>query len=186
MQLIHRRIPREFLEMLPKGMKFINRHGQEFLVVEEVMCSNGHSLMNGAVRIHDEPSICLQLELLPQYETHEPSHGTIYVDAFWGSHAKLYSFLADETGSAMDANAHCPHCGVSLVTDRSCGSIECDSNRSLELHLPGSGNRIFVCARLGCPDHSIVLGGLSHDVTEAVDRINFFGHGEDEEAFGGI
>jgi hypothetical protein len=180
MQLIHRRIPREFLEMLPEGMKFINRHGQEFLVVEEVTCSQGHSLMNRSVQIHDEPSICI--------EVHRPGDekGLIFVDAYWGSHAKLYSFLADPSQPMDYADAFCPHCGVSLLTERSCGNLECGSKKSLELELPGSGNRIFVCARLGCPDHSIVVGKLPHEITEAVDTINFFGHGEDDDGFGGI
>lgn len=180
MQLIHRKIPREFLEMLPEGMKFINRHGQEFLVVEEVHCPQGHSLMNRSVYIHDEPSICLEVH------RHGDERGLIYVDSYWGSHAKLYSFLADPTHPMDYAEAYCPHCGTSLVAERSCGRLECDSTRSLELVLPGTGNRIFVCAKLGCPDHAIVVGKLPHDITEAVDRINFFGYGEDDEGFGGI
>ena len=180
MQLIHRKIPREFLEMLPEGMKFINRHGQEFLVVEEVTCSRGHSLMYPNVRIHDEPSICL--------EVHRPGSekGLIFVDAYWGSHAKLYSFQAEPDRPMEYVEAFCPHCGVSLVVDRACGNLECDSTKSVEFLLPGEANRIYVCAKLGCPDHSIVVGKVPHEITEEINGINFFGHGDEDEAFGGI
>jgi len=179
MQLIHRKIPREFLEMLPEGMKFIHRHGKEFLVVEELLCPNGHSLMVGSVRIHDEPSISITVN-------RSEGPGLIFIDAYWGSHAKLYNFIADATHPMDYADAHCPHCGVSLVVERECGRMECDSNRSIKLHLPGEGNFVSVCARLGCPDHRIVVGDVPSRIIEAVSEINFFGYGDDDEAFGGI
>ena len=180
MQLIHRKIPREFLEVLPEGMKFIHRHGEEFLVVEELLCPNGHSLMVDSVRIHDEPSISIAVHL-PQGAT-----GLIFIDAYWGSHAKLYNFLADASHPLDYADAHCPHCGVSLVVERECGRMECDSSRSLMFALPGEGNFVSVCAKLGCPDHRIVVGDAPRRVTEEVNEINFFGYGDDDDAFGGI
>jgi hypothetical protein len=179
MQLIHRKIPREFLEMLPEGMKFIHRHGKEFLVVEELLCPNGHSLMVESVRIHDEPSIRISVE-------RPEGSGLIFIDAYWGSHAKLYNFIADPSHPMDYAQAHCPHCGASLVVDRSCGRIDCGSQKSLMFRLPGEGNAIYVCAKLGCPDHSIVVGNVPAQVAKEVDQINFFGYGDDDEAFGGI
>jgi hypothetical protein len=179
MQLIHRKVPREFLEVLPEGMKFINRHGEEFLVIEELLCPKGHSLMVDSVRIHDEPSIRIAVD-------RPDGPGFIFIDAYWGSHAKLFTFMADPTRPTEYAEATCPHCGTSLVVDRPCGRMECDSTRSLMFRFPQEGNAIYVCARLGCPDHSIVVGGAPQAVSEEVDEINFFGHGDDNEAFGGI
>ncbi len=179
MQLIHRKIPREFLEVLPEGMKFIHRHEEEFLVVEELSCPKGHSLMVDTVRIHDEPSISIAVR-------RAGGRGLIFIDAYWGSHAKLYNFMADPSHPLEYADAHCPHCDVSLVVERECGLMECDSRRSLVFHLPGNENTIAVCARLGCPDHRIVVGGAPQRVQEEVNRINFFGYGIDDDAFGGI
>lgn len=179
MQLIHRTIPREFLDVLPEGMKFIHRQGKEFLVVEELLCPKGHSLMVESVRIHDEPSIRIAVD-------RPEGTGLIFIDAYWGSHAKLYTFLADPTHPLRYAQAKCPHCNTSLVVERSCGRMDCDSTRSLMFRLPREGDAIYVCAKLGCPDHSIVVGDVPRKVREEVDEINFFGYGDDDEAFGGI
>lgn len=179
MKLIHRTIPREFLEILPEGVKFIHRHGEEFLVVEEALCPKGDSLMVDSVRIHDEPSISISVKLGQQT-------GLIFIDAYWGSHAKLFNFMVDPAHPVDYADAHCPHCGVSLVTHRACGLPDCDSVRGIVFRLPGEGDSIVACARLGCPDHRIIVGGASQRLQEEVSQINFFGYGIDDEAFGGI
>lgn len=178
MQLVHRKIPREFLKVLPEGMKFVHRHEEEFLVVEQLYCARGHSLMVDSVRIHDEPSISIAVK-------RAEGAGLIFIDAYWGSHAKLYNFMADPSHPMLYADAHCPHCDVSLVVERECES-PCRSTRGLVFYLPGGENRITVCARLGCPDHRIVVGGAPLKVQEEVSRINFFGYGIDDDAFGGI
>ncbi|TVQ26367.1 MAG: hypothetical protein EA382_05570 [Spirochaetaceae bacterium] len=178
MELIHRSIPREFLDVLPDGMKFVHRHGNEFLVVEELRCPNGHSLMSDSVRIHDEPSIGITIH-------RGESRNRIYIDAFWGSHAKLFDFLIDDTHATMYADAVCPTCSVSLVVHGQCGAAGCDSERRIKLLLPRPGDFISACNRLGCPDHMIVVGGASPAVTALVSEINFFGYGDDE-AFQGI
>ena len=36
-----------------RGMKYVVRNGKDFLVVEQVFCPNGHSLMVDNVRIHE-------------------------------------------------------------------------------------------------------------------------------------
>ena len=179
MQLIHRSIPREFLEVLPEGVKFIHRHGKEFLVVEELVCPQGHSLMSDSVRIHDEPSISIAVKLRDRM-------GVVYIDAYWGSHAKLFDFMADPASPLEYADARCPRCGASLVAAGDCARIDCDSSRCLVFHLPGDAGIITACARLGCPEHRIVVGGVSRRVQEEVSRINFFGYGVDDEAFEGI
>ena len=38
MQLKHTEIPLRFLQQLPEGIKYIHRHGKEFLVVEQLYC----------------------------------------------------------------------------------------------------------------------------------------------------
>ena len=178
MELIHKQVPSEFVEMLPEGMKFIHRTGKDFLVVEEVRCPQGHSLMAHSVQIHGEPSIHFDIrrgEVLSR----------IFVDSFWGSHAKLFSFLPEPGEDLYYADAICPVCRSSLTVRRECPQVTCDSDRSIVLRLPGENDVIYVCAKLGCPDHSIQVGGLPSDVTRQVSEINFFGYGE-EDQFRGI
>lgn len=104
MELIHRKIPREFLEILPDGLKFIRKHGKEFLVVEELFCPNGHSLMGESVWIHDEPSIKIAMD-------RSNGIGRIFIDAFWGSCAKLYDFFPAPSEETTHLKAQCPFCG---------------------------------------------------------------------------
>lgn len=178
MELVHRKIPREFLEMLPDGLKLIHRHGQEYLVVAELFCPAGHPLMSPSVRIHDEPSIKIRLKRLT-------GDGTVFIDAFWGSHAKLFDFIPNPGEDLRYSEALCPECGVSLEADEACGRPGCGAGRVIVFHLPDKGNEIRVCARLGCPEHRILIGGVSKAVARAVSEINFFGCGEDEQ-FKGI
>ena len=88
MKLTHNTIPKEFLSHIPRGIKYVMRNGKDFLVVEQVFCPNGHSLMVDHVRLHGEPSICLRLRI-------GKDEGMIYLDSFWGSHDKLYNFIPE-------------------------------------------------------------------------------------------
>ena len=159
MKLIDKAIPIEFLEMLPEGFLFLNKHGKRFLVVEEVTCPAGCSLMDGAVRIHGEPSIKMEIET-------EDVGGLMFVDAFWGGHEKLYGFIP----KPGIVGAACPSCGQSMIVKRECPEGCCD--QCIVLTLPGD-NKIFVCARLGCPGHHLHIGEMPESVIAQVDDINF-------------
>jgi len=177
MKLQHRAIPPEFLARLPEGIKYIQQHGNGFLVVETLSCPGGHSLISESVRIHGEPSIEIAVEL--------PSGtGHIYVDAFWGSHAKLYDFMPESLSDIESAQAICPTCNVSLIGEGPCGAEGCSSSNRIVFQLPNPGDRITACARLGCPDHVIVAGGLPTKLSQQISEINFFGYGEDEQFHG--
>lgn len=177
MKLLHRTIPAEFLAGLPEGMKYIHRHGNGYLVVERLFCPDGHSLISESVRIHGEPSIEIAVQ-------RPESTGHIYVDAFWGSHAKLYDFMPDDPSEMESAVAVCPTCGVSLLRPGRCGAEGCSSENRIVFHLPNEGDVITACARFGCPDHAIVAGGLPSEVRQQLGEINFFGYGEDEQFHG--
>ena len=159
MKLTDREIPAEFLEMLPEGFLFLNKHGRRFLVVEGVTCPAGCSLMDDAVRIHGEPSIKMRIE------TGDVS-GLMFVDAFWGGHEKLYGFIPKPGIVA----AACPSCGRSLIVTRECPEGCCD--QCIVLALPGE-NKIFVCARLGCPGHHLHITEMPESIIAQVDDINF-------------
>ncbi len=178
MELKTPKIPEEFLETLPKGLKFVHKKGKEFLVVEKVFCPNGHSLMIETVQIHGEPSIILDVSI-------ENQKGNFYIDAFWGSHAKLYSFLPVLKGVNPVIKAFCPVCGVSLLTESVCDQKDCDAKEHIFFDLPEKGNRILVCARLGCPGHKIEIQNISADVNELVSEINYFG-AQTDDIFKGI
>ena len=110
MELKHTSIPPEFLNVLPEGIKFFHKQDKEFLVVEEVYCPKGHSLMVDSVKIHHEPSIRISVTIQDQ-------HGAFFIDAFWGSHSKLYSFIPQIIGSYPTIQASCPECGISLMVN---------------------------------------------------------------------
>jgi hypothetical protein len=179
MELKHTSIPPEFLNVLPEGIKFVHKQDKEFLVVEEVYCPKGHSLMVDSVKIHHEPSIRISVTIQDQ-------HGAFFIDAFWGSHAKLYSFMPQITGSYPAIQASCPECGISLMEERECIIDGCDSDTHIVFHLPGERNRIYVCAQLGCPGHYLDISTLPSTIAQSVSEINYFGAQTEEEMFRGI
>ena len=107
MELRHTKIPQRFVDQLPEGLKYLHRQGKEYLVVEQLHCPAGHSLMSPSVRIHEEPSIRLRVRSGAQ-------EGLIFVDAYWGSHDKLYSFVPGATDAGPMIHAFCPTCVVKL------------------------------------------------------------------------
>jgi hypothetical protein len=172
MELIPRDIPMEFLQILPEGIKLVNRHGHPYLVMDRVTDSHGNSLMDESVRIHGEPSIKMHVKV-------GNSEGLIFVDAYWGSHAKLYSFIPDfSTGKSLEAFS--PDDGSSLMVPWDCPIDGCDEKKGIRLSLPGGQNSIIVCGKLGCPGHHINVARVAEGVSESLSNINFFGEGEDE------
>jgi hypothetical protein len=175
MELVHSEIPREFLDVLPDGIKYIVRHGKDFLVVENICCPNGHSLMVEKVRIHGEPAVAIGVKIGEQ-------KGNFFVDAFWGSHKKLCDFFP-EAGAVVEA--FCPVCGVSLMVEEGCGEKGCGAGKHIQLLLPGAKNRVLVCGRLGCPGHRLEIQAVSGQVVKKLSDINFFGT-QIDDFFGGI
>ncbi len=178
MELIYHKVPLEFLRTLPEGIKYINRHGKDFLVVEEVKCPKGHSLMVDTVRIHGEPTI--RIDVLIGKEK-----GSFFIDSFWGSHDKLYTFIPSEKGEQTMVEAFCPVCGVSLMVQDTCSMPGCTSKKAILMTLPGGKNRIYECGRLGCPGHKIAITDIASEIAENVSNINYFGM-QSEEIFKGI
>ncbi len=174
MKLTHTNIPVELLLDLPEGLKLVRRHGKEYLVVESLQGPDGVSLISETVRIHGEPSIRLQIRLGNR-------EGRIFVDSFWGSHAKLYGFLPERTAEGDVVEASVPESGTSLMVDRRCTVPGCSCTRAIEMLLPAGGGKVYVCARLGCPGHAIELASLPKPVSESVSRINYFGAGNLED-----
>jgi ribosomal protein S27AE len=169
MKLTHNTIPKEFLNHIPRGIKYVMRNGKDFLVVEQVFCPSGHSLIVDHVRLHSEPSICLRLRI-------GKDEGMIYLDSFWGSHDKLYNFIPNPKDAAAPKNdVMCPVCGISLVARMKKACKTCGSGKVIVMHLPGAQNKILACAKLGCPWHKLVADEIAHKYTEMVDDINYFG-----------
>lgn len=179
MKLHAKKIPDRFIQAIPRGFRLVHKHDHDFLLVESIFCPNGHNLAVDSVRIHDEPSIKLKIEINGQ-------SGVIFADPFWGSHSKLFSFVPRLAGKEADyVEASCPYCEVSLAEKYACTQKGCGSERSLLLHLPGGKNKIHVCARLGCPGHEMEIVDLPHGIVHSVSAINYFGEGSDD-LFGNI
>lgn len=172
MKLIHKKLPGHVLKRLPAGIRHIKKHGQDFLVVEKLYCPQGHNLMVDSVRIHGEPSIRVRMKI-------GKSEGLVFVDAFWGGHAKLYNFIPD-IGARNLAQVSCPICQVDMLTRDQCTQPGCQSGQGIVFYLPGKKNRIFVCARLGCPGHRIDIFNQPPAVSEEVSEINFLDAQEED------
>ena len=178
MELSISKIPPEFVQAIPRGMRLVNRDNNELLLVNSLYCPNGHNLLVDSVRIHNEASIKLKVRI-------EKNEGLIFIDSFWGSHAKLFSFFPSASKGNVSVEAFCPYCDVGLTEEFACTHKGCDSKQSLLLNLPGGNNRVHVCAKLGCPGHVLDINDLPHELIESVSSINFFGEG-DNDFFGGI
>ncbi|WP_319560446.1 hypothetical protein [Marispirochaeta sp.] len=178
MELTIKEIPAAFKANIPQGMRLFTKHEKEVLLVESIFCPNGHNLLVDSVRIHDEPSIRLNIKLGNQ-------NGVVFLDSFWGSHANLFSFLPTQIKANSAVEAHCPYCDILLNVKRPCENVDCDSQEQIALYLPGRNNRIYVCPKVACPHHMLVVEDIPHDILEAIDEINYFGTGQDE-VFGGI
>ena len=178
MELVHHEIPLEFVHTIPEGIKFIARHGKDFLVVEKVLCPNGHALTVDSVKIHGEPSIRIAVKI-------GKDKGHIYIDSFWGSHKKLYDFLPNLGAGPVLVEAFCPDCGTSLMVKETCHAEGCGTKEHILLTLPGKKNRIFVCARLGCPGHRLDIKAVPHRLADKVSDIHYFGS-QIDDFFGGI
>lgn len=178
MKLNVSKIPSEFRKAIPKGFRFIRRNQKDFLLIESLFCPNGHNLIVDNVRIHDEASIKLKVDI-------KKKSGYLFIDAFWGSHSKLFSFVPDASESNTYVKTCCPYCDVDLSENFECDQENCKSEKCFILLLPGGRNKIHVCSRLGCPGHILEINELPHELIDSVSKINFFGAGMDE-IFGGI
>jgi hypothetical protein len=179
-KLAAQKIPDRFARDIPRGFRLVNKWGQDFLLVESVFCPNGHNLVVDSVRIHGEASV--KLKIVAGGET-----GVVFVDAFWGSHAKLFSFIPMLSGKEPAfVEAHCPYCDAAMAEKHRCLQEGCGSDQGILLTLPGGKNTIHVCARLGCPGHLLDVVDMSAEVVRSVSGINYFGVGGDDEFPGGI
>jgi len=177
MKLTAQKIPDEFIRAIPRGFRLVQKQGDDFLLIESLFCPNGHNLIVESVRIHQEASIKLRIAI-------EGASGVIFVDAFWGSHAKLFSFIPRISGSEpVFVEAQCPYCDVRMMEEYTCTQEGCKSDRSILLMLPGGKNKIHVCARLGCPGHVLEISDMPQKLIESVNVINYFGAGP-EDVFG--
>jgi hypothetical protein len=179
MKLAARNIPDEFIRSIPRGLRILRKHEQDFLLVEALYCPNGHNLVVDSVRIHDEASIRLKVVI-----NDEP--GLLFVDAFWGSHTKLFSFIPKFGGTGpFFVSAFCPYCDVEMMETYKCPQKGCGSERGVRLLLPGGINKIHVCAKLGCPGHELEAKQIPTKIVRSVSVINYFGAGS-KDPFGGF
>ena len=172
-------IPAEFIKTMPKGFRTVKRGDDDFLLVEALFCPRGHNLIVDSVRIHDEASIKLKVRI-------NNNEGFLFIDTFWGSHAKLFSFIPRmKEKKSVYVEAFCPYCGISIIEHYACTHKGCSSHQSILMLLPGSKNQIHVCAKLGCPGHALEIKDLPQALVDSVSSINFFGAGT-HDYFGDI
>ncbi len=174
MKLTAKRIPDEFIRAIPRGFQLVKKQDHDFLLVESLFCPHGHNLVVDSVRIHDEASIKLKVVI-------NDESGLLFVDAFWGSHSKLFSFIPKISGKdPVFVEAFCPYCDAALTEHFACAQKGCGSDRSVLLWLPGGKNKILVCAKLGCPGHVLDIVDMPQRLVRSVSVINYFGAGTND------
>jgi len=174
MKLTAKRIPDEFVRAIPRGFRLVKKQDHDFLLVESLFCPHGHNLVVDSVRIHDEASIKLKVVI-------NNESGLLFVDAFWGSHSKLFSFIPKVTGKEpVFVEAYCPYCDAALIERYPCTQKGCGSDSSVLLMLPGGINKIHVCAKLGCPGHLLDIVDMPQKLVRSVSVINYFGAGSND------
>ncbi|HBM14808.1 MAG TPA: hypothetical protein DD381_00430 [Lentisphaeria bacterium] len=166
MDIVKKEIPKQFLDSIPNGIKLIKKGMDTFLVVENLFCPNGHRLMSETIQIHGMPAIKFKI-------SDGFSNGFLFLDAFWGSHAKLYSFIPKHSESLESFDVCCPVCSTSLIVKDRCHEDGCDCTKAVQMNLPGK-NRIIACARLGCPGHRIEIKEMPQGISETLSEINFY------------
>lgn len=112
------------------------------LVIGQVYCPHGCSLIAPYKKIHGHPSIHLRA-------THQGRSGSIYLDPVSGMHDNI-SEIEVPPGEVVEFS--CPYCGVSLNDpDMTCN--EC-AGPMFALRLP-EGAVVEACRRNGCPGHRL-------------------------------
>ena len=178
MEVTYKKIPDQFRTNIPKGMRLLQRPEAEVLLVESLFCPKGHSLLVDSVRIHDEPSIKLNIEIRGQ-------KGIVFLDSIWGSHANLFTTQPQGVGPDDEVKAFCPYCNAPLNLPQTCARPDCTTTTQIQLFLPGGRNHILICPQLTCPHHELIVEELPEPILEMIDEINYFGAGQ-EDIFGGI
>lgn len=173
MKLHRKEIPEAFKKKMPPGFKLVSRGGHDFLAVQAVFCRNGHHLLDDSVHIHGEPALKLTVKI-------GKNKGIMFIDSYWGSHAKLFSFFPGLVEEHALVKAYCPQCGVTMMVPYACDIQGCDSEQGIRFHLPGEDNRVTVCAKLGCPGHQLKITSIPSELARSMSQINFFGEGADE------
>lgn len=173
MELHTKEIPEIFRLNVPPGFRIVELYGHEYLAVDSIFCRHGHSLLVDSVKIHGKPSIKMHVTI-------GDHQGMLFVDAFWGSHAKLFNFLPLNAQAHAVVEAYCPVCGVSLMEPYQCSEPGCGSQEGIILYLPGNDNTVHVCARLNCPNHKLEISDVPPELVEQISHINYFGEGADD------
>ena len=177
MDLKEQKIPDAFIHNLPEGLKVVNKKGVRYVVVEDIRCPNGHSLLSDRIRIHNEPAVSIRLQ-------GGGSEGMLYLDPFWGLHARLFDFMFKEALQNPIIKAFCPACEAALMVKRACPYPGCKADEYVEFKLPDGKNKIFACGRWGCPEHDMTVTNIPSRVTRLLKNINYPGLHTHSEAIG--
>ena len=133
----------------------------ENMVALNVKCPHcKKSLMDPYHRIHEKPSILLDIEA-------RNGKGKIRLCAYYGcyTHESSVELVKDE-----EVKLFCPHCGEELISKNKCD--ECGSPM-LPLTLQ-KGGRVFICSRVGCTKHFISFENISEALTRMYNEFGYF------------
>lgn len=113
------------------------------------------SLMDNEVKLHDHPSIKLNIES-------STDRGTIRLCAIYG----CYDHSCDIELTEKDiAKFYCPHCNKQLISNDECDDPNC--NAPMIPLTCQAGGKVFFCSRKGCTKHFVAFEDLSTAIMNA-------------------
>jgi len=147
--------------VIPEPIQSDNIKDGKVIVITNVYCQKGHSLIDKKAMFNKHPGIVLNVE-------QSEKKGKIALSPIVGDKARICLDIDLEEGKTI--NMFCPECGIELPVHSPCDA--CDKDL-LAMFLTPSGdfnNCIAVCNKVGCPKANIISSGelvaISHlDVT---------------------
>ncbi|MBM3437116.1 MAG: hypothetical protein FJY07_12980 [Bacteroidetes bacterium] len=121
----------------------------------------GKSFMDEEIKLHDVPSIKLNIETTS-------NRGTIRLCSIYGCYDHLCDFNLKE---GEIAKFYCPYCNKELTSNMECEAPNCNAPMipfTLEL-----GGKVFICSRRGCENHFVAFEDLSTEVRKFYHEYGF-------------
>jgi (2Fe-2S) ferredoxin len=136
----------DILRKTRTGLDVVKVETDERIFPVEVSCSRcNHSLMHSETIIDGYPAIRVTVSF-------DNKHGWLALSSLYGSH-KVVSLHEIPPGTIL--NIFCPHCHAELIGGAKCGAC---SAPMVPMIVRGGGV-VQICARRGCKEHILDVGG---------------------------
>lgn len=146
-----RRFDNKGMMLIPEPIAGDNIRAGKVLIITDVYCQNGHSLINKRAMFNSHPGIVLEAR---QGE----NKGLMALSPIVGDKTRICLDFDLINGKAV--RMFCPECGAELPVHSPCDA--CDDGNLIALFLTPKGNFndcIAICDIVGCPKANILSSG---------------------------